>query len=148
MLIGTVAVLASCGSGGGDPPTTIPSNPVPATSTSAPGPTGPADPECGSLVASGQALVASATRFANGTATADQVRAAASGLSGQINSARAALGPDTSPDLDDASESVRQLMTALSAQPPDLAAVRDFGNDTLMSLRDAAADCQSTPSAN
>jgi hypothetical protein len=143
-LVIVVLVLTGCSQTGGSGTT----SPTPATtSPTAAGPTTTTtgtSSECANLAASGQALVTTVAGFVGGSATADQVRAAASGLSSAVDSAQATIGRETGTQLDSAKQALNRLLAALGTQPPDFAAMRAAANDTLGALRAAATICQST----
>ncbi|MEU6644722.1 hypothetical protein ABZ863_19495 [Saccharomonospora sp. NPDC046836] len=151
MLIAATATLAACAGGGGGPTTTAPAPPPAQTAplTTTPGAPTTGASACTGLADAGQGLVNTVTDFFTGQATGNQVRAAATSLSNSIDAARSSIGTQTSAQLDNAKASLQQLQSALSAQPPDTAAIRTAANNTRTALRDAATICQSgtpTPS--
>ncbi|TNC29130.1 hypothetical protein [Amycolatopsis alkalitolerans] len=128
------AVVAGCQSGGGattPSPTTAPASPSALTR-----------PECADLVASGQALAATVGQLVQGTASREQVRAAAGQLSSAIDSARQTVGAEANAHLDDAKAALGRIVDAAGAQPPDLAGMRAAANDLVAALRAAAASCR------
>jgi hypothetical protein len=144
--VGAVAAIAAlaltgCSQGSGGS-TVAPSTP-PTSASSAPSSSNDTTtrPQCGSLVAGGQALVDTVGRFFGGTATGEQVRAAATALVTAVDATRVTVGSATRARLDDAKAALNRMQTALQAQPPDLAATRAAANDTLTALRDAARIC-------
>lgn len=146
LALGAVAVVlaAGCaGNGGNNGGTPAPA--APPTTSAAPATT--VRPECANLVSSAQALVTTAGQFLSGQATGDQVRAAAQELSSSIDAARTVVGSQTSARLDDAKAALGRLQSALTAQPPNLAAVRTEANAALAATRDAVTLCQSGTSA-
>lgn len=134
-LAAAAALAAGCTSGDNAPGTPAPASP-PTTSKQV-------RPECADLVTAGQGLVTVVTQFVGGQATGDQVRAAAGDLSTSIDSARQVAGAQASTQLDAAKTSLQQLQTALAAQPPDVAAMRNAANQALVALRGAVTVCQS-----
>lgn len=145
LAMGAAAFAFAAGCMGNDDGNT-PASPAPPVASSAkPGTT--ARPECAGLVTSGQALAATVTQFVNGQATGAQVRAAAQELSSSIDAARTVVGAETSARLDDVKAALQRLQAALTAQPPDLPAVRVAANDALVAMRDAATLCQSSTPA-
>ncbi|MBK1786981.1 hypothetical protein [Prauserella cavernicola] len=133
-----VAALGACGGGGsyGNQPA---SSPAPTTTPSVTQSEG----RCAGLVDSGQALVSTATRFVSGNASADDVRSAANDVSTQVDKLRATAGPEAQANLDQAKTATQRMGDALTAQPPDMAAVRAASTDALRALRDAADVCTS-----
>jgi hypothetical protein len=140
-LVIALLVLSGCTQGGGGSTSTT--TPAPATTSPTSAST---SSECANLVAGGQALAATVAGFVGGSATGDQVRAAASRLSDAIDSAQAAIGHETGTQLDSAKQALNRLSAALTMQPPDFAAMRAAANDTLAALGAAATICQSTAS--
>ncbi|MFF5986890.1 hypothetical protein [Prauserella flavalba] len=144
-LLAAVLVLGACGGDGGSdtgPPATTQ---TPATTQ----PTRPAD-ACEGVVSAGQDVVSTAGRFLSGSATANDVRASVSALSGEIDSVRNTVGPEARAHLDEAKSALDRLGTALTAQPPDVSGVRSAANDALTALKQAATVCRSgsaTPSS-
>jgi hypothetical protein len=132
--------VAGCTSSANDRP----SAETTATTT---GPAAPASvrPECVDVADKANELLSRVVRLANGGSTAQQVRAAADGLSDSVDEAKSAVGPEAAADLDGAGQALGRVRNALATRPVDTAGLRTAANDLLTSLGDAAAVC--TPGA-
>jgi hypothetical protein len=86
-------------------------------------------------------LLAVVGRLSTGDATVEQVRSAATDLSGSFDDAMAAVGPDTRAHLDEAGQALRRIQDALSTQPIDSAELRTAADDLFAALGNAADVC-------
>lgn len=143
VVIAVVLVGAACGSSGssGSSGTTTAAAP-PATTTSRP--SGQTGSECGDVVAKGQSLGTAVVQFVSGSATRDQVTAAAHDLGAAITAAQAVLVPAAGTAVSNAQADLRRLVDALQAQPVDMAGVRAAAGAVAADLRSIGALCSST----
>jgi len=102
---------------------------------------------CAGVSTEGQALGAVVVQFLNGSASADQVRTAADGLSDALTAARETAEANVSAALDDAQTALDQLLTALRAQPVDRTGLRTASTDVLAALGDLTKICQPVPTS-
>ena len=95
---------------------------------------------CAGVSTEGQTLGAVVVQYFDGTATADQVRAAAGDLSDALAAARENAEAAVSAALD-------ELLTALRAQPVDRAGLRTASTDVLAALGDLTKICRPVPTS-
>lgn len=144
VLFAALAVLG-CSTSSGDPDTTAP---APTTAVASPTTSGPPGasrqirPACANVAVTGQALGATVLQFIDGTATGDQVRAAAHDVSTALADAHSAVQPDVNARLDDAEAAVQRLLNELRT-PADVDGVRAAAGNLLMTLGDAVTICRS-----
>jgi hypothetical protein len=102
---------------------------------------------CAGVSTEGQALSAAAVRFLDGSASADQVRTAADGLSDALTAARENAEATVSAALDDTQAALDRLLTALRAQPVDRAELRTASTDVLAALGGLTKICRPAPTS-
>ena len=135
-----VVALAGCESADTG---TAPTSSAQDTSSAAPT-TGSA---CAGVSTEGQTLGAVVVQYFDGTATADQVQAAAGDLSDALAAARENAEATVSAALDDAQTALDELLTALRAQPVDRAGLRTASTDVLAALGDLTKICRPAPTS-
>lgn len=105
-------------------------------------------PECQAVFANAQTLVSKVAGLAAHTATIDDVRTAATTLSTSFDQAKTALGAEAQAGFAQASQALKTFQTALSAQPPNIAALRQSANDIVAGLGQAITVCSASPTAS
>lgn len=139
-----VATLTGCqtAGSGNEPASTVQDTTSSRTSVSVPSGT-----TCAAVATEGQALGATVVQFVDGSATVDQVRSAAAGLSDALAEAGSSAKADAAAAFDDVQDALDRLLTALQTQPVDRAGVRTASTDVLSALGDAVAFCEPTPTS-
>jgi hypothetical protein len=137
--------LAGCTSATNDQPS---QQTTTTTTTTEPSTSASVRPECLAVAGKAQALLTAVGRLATGNATVDQVRAAAGELSDAFDDAKAAVGPDTQTQLDEAGKALQDVQDALAAQPVDTAGLRTAAARLVATLGDAATICSPSSSTS